>query len=201
MHSNRALSLFVVVSSVSLCFASHPAEALPVQATVNGVTYDVTTFYGTYDENTSKFALPPNGLMPWWGSVSIATQFATEVSDRLGLPLAGFGGPVFAYNAYPDPYDIGSSIIDGRIYNSLIPGIDDTLTSSPYTETYAIAVPAAAHWYDELLCRRERAGRSMATADAVIAATALANGASLATRDGADFADLGLALINPWTMG
>ena len=25
--------------------------------------------------------------------------------------------------------------------------------------------------------------------------------ASLATRDGADFADLGLALINPWTMG
>ena len=58
----------------------------------------------------------------------------------------------------------------------------------------------AAHWYAELLCRRERAGRSMATADAVIAATALAQGASLATRDGADFADLGIALINPWTV-
>jgi predicted nucleic acid-binding protein len=58
----------------------------------------------------------------------------------------------------------------------------------------------AAHWYAELLYRRERAGRSMATADAVIAATALAHGASLATRDGADFADLGIALINPWTV-
>ena len=29
---------------------------------------------------------------------------------------------------------------------------------------------------------------------------ALAHGASLATRDGADFADLGIALINPWTV-
>ena len=41
----------------------------------------------------------------------------------------------------------------------------------------------------------------MATADAGIAATALAHGASLATRDQADFADLGLALINPWAVG
>ena len=38
----------------------------------------------------------------------------------------------------------------------------------------------------------------MATDDAVIAATALAQGSSLATRDGADFADIGLELINPW---
>ncbi len=56
----------------------------------------------------------------------------------------------------------------------------------------------AAHWYAQLLRRREQLGRSMATADAVIAATALAQGATLATRDGADFADIGLELINPW---
>lgn len=56
----------------------------------------------------------------------------------------------------------------------------------------------AAHWYAEVLCRRERLGRAMATADAVIAATALAHGASLATRDGADFAGIGLELVNPW---
>lgn len=56
----------------------------------------------------------------------------------------------------------------------------------------------AAHWYGELLCRRERLARPMATADAVIAATALAHGAPLATRDLADFAGIGMALINPW---
>jgi predicted nucleic acid-binding protein len=57
----------------------------------------------------------------------------------------------------------------------------------------------AAHWYGELLRRRERLARPMATADAVIAATALAHGALLATRDTNDFADIGLELINPWT--
>jgi predicted nucleic acid-binding protein len=59
-------------------------------------------------------------------------------------------------------------------------------------------ISEAAHWYGELLCRRERLGRSMATADAVISAIALAHGASLATLDVADFADIGLELINPW---
>lgn len=56
----------------------------------------------------------------------------------------------------------------------------------------------AAHWYAELLRSRERLARPMATADAVIAATALAHGAQLATRDVADFADVGLDVINPW---
>jgi predicted nucleic acid-binding protein len=35
-------------------------------------------------------------------------------------------------------------------------------------------------------------------ADAVIAATTLAQGARLATRNGADFAGIGIDLINPW---
>ena len=56
----------------------------------------------------------------------------------------------------------------------------------------------AAHWYAELLWQRERLARPMATADAVIATTALANGVPLATRDVHDFAEIGLALINPW---
>ncbi|MEX0589068.1 MAG: hypothetical protein WD136_07395, partial [Cyanobium sp.] len=47
-------------------------------------------------------------------------------------------------------------------------------------------------------CSAAVLGRPMATADAVIAATALAHGAQLATRDGADFADVGLDVINPW---
>jgi len=56
----------------------------------------------------------------------------------------------------------------------------------------------AAHWYAEVLRRRERLAQPMATADAVIAATALANGVPLATRDVHDFAEIGLMLINPW---
>lgn len=40
----------------------------------------------------------------------------------------------------------------------------------------------------------------MATADAVIAATTLALGATLATRNSADFTGVGLPLINPWSV-
>jgi predicted nucleic acid-binding protein len=58
----------------------------------------------------------------------------------------------------------------------------------------------AAHWYAEVLRRRERLARPMATADAVIAATALAHGVPLATRDINDFAEIGLELINPWDL-
>ena len=58
----------------------------------------------------------------------------------------------------------------------------------------------AAHWYGELLWQRERLARPMATADAVIAATALAHEVPLATRNVADFAEIGLELINPWEM-
>ena len=49
----------------------------------------------------------------------------------------------------------------------------------------------AAHWYGDLLLRREQLAWPMATADAVIAATALAHGVPLATRDVADFAEMG----------
>jgi predicted nucleic acid-binding protein len=58
----------------------------------------------------------------------------------------------------------------------------------------------AAHWYGELVSHRERLARPIATADAVIAAIALAHDAPLATRNTSDFADLGLQLINPWTI-
>lgn len=46
---------------------------------------------------------------------------------------------------------------------------------------------------------RERAGRPISLPDAMIAATAYALGAELATRNTPDFERLGLALIDPWS--
>ncbi|WP_259726938.1 MULTISPECIES: PIN domain-containing protein [Synechococcales] len=56
----------------------------------------------------------------------------------------------------------------------------------------------AARWYGELLWQRERLGQPMSTADAVIAAITLSQGAQLATRNEVDFAGIGIELINPW---
>ena len=58
---------------------------------------------------------------------------------------------------------------------------------------------AAAH-YAEIVTARSRAGRPIEGFDALIAATALAAGAGIATRDIGGFQGCGLhSLIDPWT--
>ena len=57
---------------------------------------------------------------------------------------------------------------------------------------------AAAH-YAEIVSSRRRLGNAIEAFDALIAATALAAGADVATRDIGGFAGCGLTLIDPWT--
>jgi predicted nucleic acid-binding protein len=57
---------------------------------------------------------------------------------------------------------------------------------------------AAAVRYAEIVADRNRVGRRIEAFDALIAATALAAGADLATRDAGGFEGIGLALIDPW---
>jgi len=58
---------------------------------------------------------------------------------------------------------------------------------------------AAAARYPGIVLARRRAGIPIEGFDALIAATALAAGASVATRDTGGFSGCGLALIDPWT--
>ncbi len=57
---------------------------------------------------------------------------------------------------------------------------------------------AAAH-YADIVTARGRAGRPIEAFDALIAATALAVDAHIATRDVGGFEGLGLTVIDPWT--
>lgn len=50
-----------------------------------------------------------------------------------------------------------------------------------------------------LAATRKRAGRSQALADTLIAGTALARRATIATRNTRHFADLDLMVVDPWT--
>jgi len=54
------------------------------------------------------------------------------------------------------------------------------------------------HAYAEMLARVRKAGNAIETADACIAAVAIANGFSIATHDTSPFVAAGLAVINPW---
>jgi hypothetical protein len=58
---------------------------------------------------------------------------------------------------------------------------------------------AAAANYAAIVVARRRAGHPIGNFDALIAATALAAGATVATRDTGGFAGCGLTLIDPWT--
>jgi toxin FitB len=57
----------------------------------------------------------------------------------------------------------------------------------------------AAVRYADIVVARRQAGNPIEGFDALIAATALGVGASVATRDTAGFAGCGLTLIDPWT--
>lgn len=59
----------------------------------------------------------------------------------------------------------------------------------------------AAARYPLVVLTRRRAGQPIDGFDALIAATALAAGADLATRDIGGFAGCGIRLVNPWTVG
>jgi toxin FitB len=57
---------------------------------------------------------------------------------------------------------------------------------------------ACAAAYADIRVRREAAGLPVAIPDAMIAGTALAYGATVATRNIADFARCGIMVENPW---
>lgn len=56
----------------------------------------------------------------------------------------------------------------------------------------------AAHRYAAIVAQRTKSGRPIATLDAQIAAIAFGRGATLATRNGADFLDCGVEIFDPW---
>ena len=58
--------------------------------------------------------------------------------------------------------------------------------------------PSAAMRYGPMLATAEKAGRAMALPDAQIAAIALDEGATVATRNVRDFEAAGVPLVNPW---
>lgn len=57
---------------------------------------------------------------------------------------------------------------------------------------------AAARAFAEIAARRRRLGRPISEFDAQIAAIALANGATVATRNIEDFTDCGITVVSPW---
>ena len=96
---------------------------------------------------------------------------------------------------------LGAAILPaGKRKNHLTKLIEDTLQED-FPERILSFDSAAAVLYADICARRRLLGRPISQFDAQIAAICKARGATLATRNVTDFADIGLKLINPWNAG
>jgi predicted nucleic acid-binding protein len=86
---------------------------------------------------------------------------------------------------------------NGRRRGALAAAVDRILREDFITRILPFD-SAAAQVYATIGAARRTAGRPIAQADCQIAAIARAHGATVATRNIADFEDCGMALINPW---
>ena len=82
-----------------------------MSVTVGGTQYNITYFQGDYNSNIAKFETPANnGLMPWWGSETMALLFSDALGLQLGTPNPpppSSYGPVFAFA----PLDFGGGFL------------------------------------------------------------------------------------------
>lgn len=85
----------------------------------------------------------------------------------------------------------------GHGRDQLVARIDD-LFASGFQEQVVPFDGACAAIYGEIRASREAAGKPIAVEDAMVAATARAHGAALATRNIGDFVECGTIIVNPW---
>ena len=127
------------------------AQALVVN--VSGYGYwNVTTFEGSFYNNTTQFALPADdGVMPWWGSQTAAEAFANAVRNQLPPAIncstcepPTSGGPFFGYGTN----ELGGQPIQYSYFqyptsNPRLGGAVSTYQPGSFTSVWAKADPAA----------------------------------------------------------
>ena len=80
------------------------------------------------------------GDMPWWGSQSLASTFASQISTQLGFPN-GTDGPNFAYQTQEN---LGDIYVDSRAFIQSLGTEDQSVNRDSTSATYATATPVPA---------------------------------------------------------
>jgi len=131
-----ALGAAAALAAISLS----PGSAQAFVVNVGGLQYDVTTFTGKANDNTSKFKTEPNGgMMPWFGNSSLAINFATAVAGQ-------FGNRIVYATAY-NTVNLTGRNVAAIFWDSQYPGgYTGGTTYGSVDETYAVAaqIPAPA---------------------------------------------------------
>jgi len=93
----------------------------------------------------------------------------------------------------------GVTLMDnGRKRDALAEWLAEDLPRRFESRVIGVDEPVALAWGD-LMGFAKRSGRGMSSMDGLIAATAIAHGLTLATRNIKDFDGFGITLLDPWT--
>jgi len=131
----RSMAPLALVLCASLADAPRGAQALTVE--VEGTTYDLTIYAGSYDSNTSYFATPASGgKMSWWGNEILAQKLASKLAAGLSSSPLPTYGPLFAF-AFNSPYVSASYFYLTTLGNGDLVVTDDEVSSST-PQTYVV---------------------------------------------------------------
>jgi len=119
---------------------------------------------------------PDEQVVAWFGTLD----------EETGVTSVSVGELLVGVRALPE----------GRRRAGLLDAIEATLRT--FTGSVLAYDELAARHYARLQEVRRATGRALAVEDGMMAATCLAHGAVLATRNTADFEGLGVDLIDPW---
>ena len=125
--------------------------------------------------------IPDTGVLAWLDSLEIsevATTAVTAAELRYGV----------------------ARLPDGHRKRELTVVIRGILAEDFYGRVLPFDERASVR-YADVVTGRERIGRPIGVADAQIAAICRDSGATLATRNTADFEETGIELVDPWKLG
>jgi hypothetical protein len=133
----------VLALVATACFVASPPQANAVNVEVDGVTYDLQVFTGTYDQFASLFATPANGgTMSWWGNETLAQSLATQLAAALSPTPLPDNGPLFATSF--NSLNIGNEVT-ASYFDLTTLGVTDMVTSGEFArgsiQTYVQQVP------------------------------------------------------------
>jgi predicted nucleic acid-binding protein len=122
--------------------------------------------------------VPDEAVVAWLDAQAIETLFLSSITiAELRFGIAAM------------PSGKRQKILHDRLEGEVLPHFSERILSFDL---------AASQFYAELMVRARVSGKAIGKADGYIAATAVANGLAVATRDTSQFEAAGLKVINPW---
>ena len=123
--------------------------------------------------------VPDEAVIAWLDAQAVETLFISAITiAELRFGIAAM------------PSGRRQTILRDRLEGEVLPHFSGRILSFDL---------ATSQFYSELMARARASGKAIGTADGYIAATAVANGLTISTRDTSPFEAAEVKVINPWS--